>query len=255
MKDKIEDIDYRQVMEFSLDPLIIHSELRIIDVNQVAVEFFRGTKDDLIGASPLNIFQETSKASIEKRIHSAYMEPANIIEETIYRLDGTTVDVELYCHPVQIGDILAIQTYVKDITNRKKAEKKQTEIINQVNELSSTIVPLLNGIAVLPLVGSFDEDRARQLLENIPLKVQSNHIQYLIIDFSGIYTLDHIVTEHLFQIYSVLSLLGVRSIFTGLRPELALFALQIDTRLTSIPTKSSVKDALLSLGIQYNFDE
>jgi rsbT co-antagonist protein RsbR len=248
--EKIEDIDYRQIMDFSLDPLIIHSELRIIDINRVAEEFFRASKEDLIGASPLDIFQESSKASIEKRIHSAYMEPANVIEETIYRLDGTTVDVELYCHPVQIGDILAIQTYVKDITERKNAEKKQKEIINQVNELSATVVPLLNGIGVLPLVGSFDEERARQLLEDIPTKVQNKHIQYLIIDFSGIYTLDHIVTKHLFQIYRVLSLLGVHPIFTGIRPELAPIAAQIDTRLSSIPTKTTVKDALHSLGIQ-----
>ncbi|MBN8207538.1 PAS domain S-box protein [Bacillus sp. NTK071] len=249
MSEKVENIDYRQVMEYSLDPLIIHTELKIIDVNSVAVDFFRAPREELIGVSPLDIFQETSKSSIFDRIQSAYEKPAKVIEETIYRMDGKTVDVELYCHPVRLGDTLAIQTYVKDITERKLNEKKHLETINQVNELSSSIVPLLDGIAILPLIGSFDEDRARQLLENIPLKVKKQGVNHLIIDFSGIYTLDYIVTEYLFKIYSVLSLLGVQSIFTGLRPELALIALQIDTRLSSIPTKSKVKEALISLGI------
>lgn len=236
-------------MDFSLDPLIIHTNLRIIDINHAAETFFRGTKENIIGASPLDIFQETSKADIKKRIQSAYQQPAKVIEETIYRMDGTVVDVELYCHPVQIGDSKAIQTYVRDITDRKESEQKQKEITKLVNELSATVVPLLDGIAVLPLVGSFDEDRARQLFDDLPVKVQNQNVNCLIIDFSGVFTLDSIVTDYLFKIHEVLLLLGVRSIYSGIRPELVLTALQLEKKLTSIQTVSTVKEALYSLGI------
>ncbi|MEI4768058.1 PAS domain S-box protein [Psychrobacillus sp. FJAT-51614] len=249
MNEDITNIDYRQIMEFSLDPLIIHTNLQIIDVNHVAERFFRATKENIIGASPLDIFQETSKVAIEKRIQSAYQQPAKVIEETIFRMDGTLVEVELYCHPVQIGNTKAIQTYVKDITERKESEKKQKEILKEINDLSATLVPILKGIAVLPLIGSIDEDRARQLLENVPEKVKNQDVEYLIIDFSGIYTLDSIVAEYLFKITNVLSLLGVRSIITGLRPQLALAALQLDYKIESLSTMSTVKDALYSLGI------
>ncbi|MDF2066495.1 PAS domain S-box protein [Bacillus sp. Cr_A10] len=249
MNEEIAHIDYREIMEYSLDPLIIHTNLRIIDVNHMAEKFFGAPKENIIGASPLDIFQETSKVAIEKRILSAYQQPAKVIEETIFRMDGTTVDVELYCHPVQIGDTKAIQTYVKDITGRKESETKQKEIIKEINDLSATVVPILNGIAILPLVGSIDEDRAIQILENVPLKVKNQSIECLIIDFSGIYNLDSLVTDYLFKLNSVLSLLGVRSIITGLRPSLALAAIQLDYKIETIPTMSSVKDALVSLGI------
>ncbi|WP_308464587.1 PAS domain S-box protein [Fictibacillus barbaricus] len=249
----ISKIDYRQIMEFSLDPLIIHTDLKIIDINHAAEKFFRAKKESIIGASPLDIFQETAKIAIEKRIQSAYLQPAKVIEETIYRMDGTTVDVELYCHPVQIGDTTAIQTYVKDITDRKKTEKKQVEIIKQINELSATIVPLSNEIAVLPLVGAIDEDRARMLLEVLPNKVQQQNVKYLIIDFSSIYKIDHMVTDYLFKIHNIMSLLGVRSIITGIRPELALIAINIDNRLTSTSTMATVKDALYSLGMNFKY--
>lgn len=252
MNENISQIDYREIMEYSRDPLIIHTNLGIIDVNHVAEDFFRATKDKIIGASPLDIFQETSKAAIEKRIESAYLQPAKVIEETIYRMDGTTVEVELYCHPVQIGETKAIQTYVRDITIRKEAERKQHEIMKEINELSATLVPVLNGIAILPLMGSIDEDRAKQLLDQVPFKVQKQDINCLIIDFTGIYTLNSVVTDYLFRINSVLSLLGVRSIITGLRPELALTAIQLDDKLDSIPTMSTVKQALSSLGIKQN---
>ncbi|MEK1833330.1 hypothetical protein AAAC51_43740 [Priestia megaterium] len=57
-------------------------------------------------------------------------------------MDGTTVNVELYCHPLLLGDKKVIQTYVRDITVRKENEAKQKEILKQINELSATLVPL-----------------------------------------------------------------------------------------------------------------
>lgn len=252
MSINISTIDYRQVLDYTIEPIIIHTNLTILYINKAAEEFFKGAKEDIIGASPLDIFQETSKPSIEKRILSAYENPAKVIEETIYKMDGTTVDVELYCHPVKIEDKKAIQTYVRDITSRREAEKRQDEMTREVNELSSTLVPVLDGIAVLPLVGAIDEVRAKQLLDNVPARVRRQNIECLIIDFSGIYNLDTVVTDYLFKINSVMSVLGVRTIITGLRPELALIALQLDINWASTPTMASVKDALQSLGLNMN---
>lgn len=254
MSENISDIDYKQVIEYALEPLIIHSHLKIIYINRAAEKFFRSPKDKIIGASPLDIFKETSKTAINKRIQSAYEQPANVIEETIYRMDGTTVDVELYCHPVTMGKTKAIQTYVRDITERKVTEKKQKEMEKQINELSSTLVPLLDGIAVLPLPSSLDEEKAKQLLDRVPVKVKEQNVKCLIIDFSAIYNLDTMVTEYIFKINCVLSLLGVRSIVTGLRPELALVAIELGTNFNSTPTVSTVKAALHLIGVEYDGD-
>ncbi|MCM3790685.1 PAS domain S-box protein [Domibacillus indicus] len=252
MSENISDIDYKQVIEYALEPLIIHSQLKIIDMNRAAEIFFRASKKDIIGASPLDIFKDTSKSAIEKRIQSAYEQPAKVIEETIYRMDGTTVEVELYCHPVWMGETKAIQTYVRDITERKAAENEQKRMLEQVNELSSTLVPLLDGIAVLPLAGSIDEQRATQILESVPIKAQKQNIKFLIIDFSGLYNLDSVVTEYIFKMNQVLSMLGIRSLLTGIRPETAQMAVQIGTTFKSTPTVSTVKDALQLLGVVHN---
>jgi PAS domain S-box-containing protein len=252
MNIDISDINYKQVIEYALEPLIIHSQLKILYVNRAAEIFFRASKEEIIGASPLDIFKETSKSAIDKRIQSAYEQPANVIEETIFRTDGTAVEVELYCHPVMIGNTKAIQTYVRDITERKNNEKKQKEITKEINELSSTLVPLLDGIAVLPLLGSIDDERARHLLERVPVKVKEQKVNCLIIDFSGIYDIDAMVTEYIFKITSVLSLLGVQSIVTGLRPKLALTAIELDINFNSTPTVSTVKDALQLVGLEFN---
>ncbi|WP_311439533.1 PAS domain-containing protein [Mesobacillus foraminis] len=67
----------------------MHTDYKIIYINQAAEKFFRANKVEVIDASPLDIFKETSKDAIRKRIQSAYGRPADIIQETIYRMDGS----------------------------------------------------------------------------------------------------------------------------------------------------------------------
>ncbi|RKL66531.1 histidine kinase [Salipaludibacillus neizhouensis] len=249
MREDIEGINYKEVIEYALDPLIVHSQLKIIYINEAAENFFRAAKDEIIGASPLDIFKSTSKPAIIKRISGAYREPAELIEETIYRMDGTSVDVELYCHPIKIGETRAIQTYVKDITERKQHENVQYEMNIQINELASKIVPLLEGIAVLPLLGEINSDRAKILLELVPVNVQEQKVSCLIIDCSGIYKIDHLVIDFFSEINSVLKLLGVKCVLTGVRPQLALEAVTFGLNLKNLITFSDVKKALYFLGV------
>jgi len=252
MHESIADIDYREVIEYALEPLIVHSKLEIIYINGAAEKFFRASKEKVIGASPLDIFRDSSKKAIEERISGAYNRPAEVIEETIYRMDGTTVDVELYCHPVKIGDLKAIQTYVRDISKKRKLERDQSQMVKQINELASTVVPVFEGIAILPLLGSIDEGRARAILEVVPFNVQKHNIECLVIDFSGTQKLDAIVVDYLLKIAQVLKLLGVKPILAGLRPDLALGAIEIGINLDDLLTVSTVKDALHILGVTYN---
>ncbi|MFC2948089.1 PAS domain S-box protein [Virgibacillus sediminis] len=247
MSENISEIDYRQVAEYALEPLIIHSDLKIIYVNSAAETFFKASREEIVGASPLDIFKETSKSAIDKRIKSAYEQPAKVIEETIYRMDRTTVDVELYCHPVKIGDTKAIQTYVRDITEKKLAEKKQREITKEIHELSSTLVPLFDGIAILPLVGAINEERALHLLEKVPENVTNQNIDRIILDFSGTYSLDSMVLDYIFKIRSVLSVMGVDYVITGLRPELAMQAINLGIESKSILIALNVKEAIKKL--------
>ncbi|WP_421385294.1 PAS domain S-box protein [Bacillus salacetis] len=251
MSRSIEDIDYQEVIEYSLDPLIVHTQLKILYINEAAEKFFRASRDEVIGASPLDIFKESSKPAITKRISGAYNKPAEVIEETIYRMDGSTVEVELYCHPIKIGDTAAIQTYVKDITHRKQQERLQNEMITQINQLTAKVVPLLEGVAVLPLSGDIDSDRARQFVELVPINVQQQGVSSLIVDCSGVYKIDDLVIDSLLQLNNVLKLIGVNCILTGIRPRLAVDAVKLGIHFHNIKTFSNVKDALSDIGFHH----
>ncbi|MBY6036888.1 PAS domain S-box protein [Fictibacillus nanhaiensis] len=234
---------YRQIVEYSFETTIIHADHKVLYINQSGADFLRSNKESIIGANVLDIFLEDAKSSIEERIrlnieHNIIGE---LIELKVMRFDGTLVDVELYCHPVQFGQQKAVQSILRDITPRIEAEKKLKKLMNEV---STPIVPVSDGISVIPLVGSIDEDKAIQLLDFIPSKIQNENLNYLILDFSGTYNLDETVVDFLFKINSIMKLLGIRPILTGIRPELAYKAVEMGQDFSSIKTMKNVKEAL-----------
>lgn len=116
-----------------------------------------------------------------------------------------------------------------------------------MNEIATAIVPVSEGIAVLPLVGFIDEDRAIQLVELIPQKIQVFNLAHLIIDFSGVFNIDTTVIDLLYKINSILKLLGISPICTGIRPELALKAVETCKDITRLHTMTHVQQALSQL--------
>ncbi len=117
----------------------------------------------------------------------------------------------------------------------------------EINQLASPIVPIREGLAVLPLIGSVDTDRAEHLLNTVVPKITEQKIRSLIIDFSGIITIDTYVARHVFTIYDVLRLLGIEVIFTGIRPELATRIVSGGINFSSFNVYATVKQAIESI--------
>ncbi|MES5261701.1 STAS domain-containing protein [Priestia megaterium] len=126
--------------------------------------------------------------------------------------------------------------HVKD----EMVKKAQQEVL----KLSVPIVPIQDGIAVLPLIGSIDSERAEYILENVILKIIEMKVEYLIVDFSGILNIDAIAERYLFDIYSVLRLQGIEVVMTGIRPELAQTVVRNGIDFSSIKTYATVKQAI-----------
>ncbi|HEY9577768.1 MAG TPA: STAS domain-containing protein [Pseudobacillus sp.] len=114
----------------------------------------------------------------------------------------------------------------------------------EIMDLSAPVVPLRDGLAVLPLVGSIDEERAQYLAEKAIPKIAEMRLKCLIIDFSGIVQVDAMVEKHLFDVYHILGLLGVKAIATGIRPDLAQKLVSIGADLSSIETYATVRQAM-----------
>lgn len=123
---------------------------------------------------------------------------------------------------------------------QQKLKSARTEFL----ELSAPVVPVSDQIAILPLVGSIEIDRARYILEKTLLSANQLKIKVLIVDLSGVVRVDSMVAEQIIKIIQSLKLVGVRSVLTGIRPEIARTLTEIGVDLKDLEIGGSLKRVL-----------
>lgn len=137
---------------------------------------------------------------------------------------------------------LVMLRFVKELNHYTESRlHAQQELINQ---LSSPVIALDNNAALLPLVGEIDTNRSRFILEKTLLQCSSKGITVLFIDLSGVLTIDTMVAHQLFQLFDALDLIGVKTVLSGLRPEIAQTSVQLGLSFHKVKIVSTLAQAL-----------
>jgi diguanylate cyclase (GGDEF)-like protein/PAS domain S-box-containing protein len=121
---------FRLLIENAPDAIYVHADARFIYLNHAAVNLFGAeTADQLIGSSIMDRYQSDYRGMITKRLHDLYEERKKlpIVEQVYLRLDGSSVPVEAHAVPITYNDNNAALTFVRDIIDRKQAEKALRE--------------------------------------------------------------------------------------------------------------------------------
>ncbi|HEY0135004.1 MAG TPA: STAS domain-containing protein, partial [Nannocystis sp.] len=126
----------------------------------------------------------------------------------------------------------------RDITTTKQAEETLREQLGVITEqqtairsMSTPIIQVWDGILTLPLIGTFDTDRATEIMERLLSEVTRLRARHAILDLTGIETVDTTTAEQLYRIIRAVGLLGARAVLSGLNPAIAqtLTELGVDT--------------------------
>ncbi|MFG6494587.1 STAS domain-containing protein [Fictibacillus sp. UD] len=115
---------------------------------------------------------------------------------------------------------------------------------DMIYQLSSPVIPLSDFVGILPLVGEIDTHRAKWIMESTLQQCTDTNITQLFIDLSGVVIIDTMVANEIFQLVNTLKLIGVQSIISGIRPEVAQTSVQLGIDFSQIPTQSTLKQAL-----------
>lgn len=124
---------HRMLFDSATDAIFVLLDEKIVDCNPSALEMFGYGRSDLIGHRPSLLFPETQvdgQDSAEKA--SALMaaclegEPQSL-EWLHRRLDGTLLHTEVRLNSFNLEGVSYIQAIVRDVTERKEAEKELRE--------------------------------------------------------------------------------------------------------------------------------
>ncbi|TMU86944.1 STAS domain-containing protein [Bacillus sp. BHET2] len=128
-------------------------------------------------------------------------------------------------------------------------QKNQLALIHSaMDELSAPVVPINDKIAILPLIGDIDTHRASAVMETALKKSSELQLDYLFIDISGVAIMDTMVSHNIYQIVNALKMMGVKSVLTGIRPEVAHALGNLGITFEELKTSSSLKKALEDIG-------
>ncbi|WP_170145374.1 ATP-binding protein [Ammoniphilus oxalaticus] len=145
-----------------------------------------------------------------------------------------------------------INHYIASFTEyNKDVLRSHRELID---ELSVPVILLTPSLGVLPIVGTIDTYRAKQIQERVLAQIESLKISRMIVDLSGVAYMDTAVVSHLFQIIEGLALLGCEAVVTGIRSEIANTIIDLGVRLTDkIHIQGTLQQALDKFGLKVTY--
>ena len=100
---------------------------------------------------------------------------------------------------------IAVTVGVSFVEERERVIREQREAIR---ELSTPVLQVRDRLLILPIIGMLDSQRARQLTEQLLGAIQANRARVVVIDITGVATIDLGVANHLVQTVEARRLMG-----------------------------------------------
>ena len=248
---------WRALMELSPLPLSVHRAGILIWINDATVRLLAAASaDQLLGKNVMEFVHPDDRALLLARVQKSQSQDGSLppLEERYIRLDGKVIYVEVAARSVMFQGERATQIALVDVTARKQAEEArrlseaQARIIEAQVEalraLSTPLIPLDEGILVLPLVGRVTDDRAEQILEALAAGVVAQRASVAILDVTGVPEADASFAEALVRIAKSIRLLGAEVVITGMTPQIARVLVALGADLGRLTTCGTLRDGI-----------
>jgi rsbT co-antagonist protein RsbR len=136
---------------------------------------------------------------------------------------------------------IAVTVGVSFVAERERVIREQQEAIR---ELSTPVLQVRDRLLILPIIGGLDTQRARQLTEQLLGAIQTSRAKVVVIDITGVATIDEGVANHLVQTVEASRLMGASAIITGLSSKIAQTLVDLGVDLGMMKTVGDLQGGL-----------
>lgn len=126
----------------------------------------------------------------------------------------------------------------------RAALEARDQLSETVRQLASPVLPLSDGVLVVPLIGAIDSERAQLLTRELLGAVERHKASHVLIDVTGVPVVDTQVARVLLDAASAVRLLGGTTALVGLRPELAQTIVGLGVDLSAVATYADLQAGL-----------
>jgi rsbT co-antagonist protein RsbR len=133
---------------------------------------------------------------------------------------------------------LAIETYIHQREGTIRAQQEA------IRELSTPVLRVRDRLLIMPIIGVIDSYRANQLTQQLLRRIRTNRAKVVVMDITGVPTVDSAVANHLLQAVEASRLMGATVIVSGLSAEVAQTLVRLGVDLAKVRTVGDLQEAI-----------
>ncbi|MCD7036155.1 STAS domain-containing protein [Metabacillus sp. GX 13764] len=172
-----------------------------------------------------------------------------------YRVVKSQILGDKYCEFEYFPSEKSVQQNIHDLARSEESERirelenvvedRTRELNDLIKEISSPIIPVLEGIVVVPLVGRYDEERSEALVHKTLVNLPAYKANYLVLDLTGLNkNISENTVEFIDKLAAAASLIGTKTILVGISAEFALHISKSDFKLSSYNCFSTLQHGI-----------
>lgn len=265
----IKDLVLAHIDEFAssfFDYLASLDEGRVLLANRAVAERARQLKREHLAAMVQSDYGRTyvvqrlelallySKAGLDLRMFlAAFHHLLESIGRTVMKrfehapLDG--FESFLSFKKVAFFDISVVVDAI--VFERERVIRQQQD---SIRELSTPVLQIRERLLLLPIIGVIDTHRARLVTESLLRAIRANRAKVVVMDITGVATIDSKVANHMIQTVTAAKLMGATVIVTGLSADVAQSLVVLGVDLAKLNTvgdlQGGLEEAELLLGYE-----
>ncbi|MFV1837827.1 STAS domain-containing protein [Phaeobacter sp. Ax3a-5a] len=198
------------------------------ELRSVLVEVTQERSSRGVTPSDMASFVLALKAPIFYRLKDKLADfPSQLVEE-IWFISRVIDAFAVYCAEVFIAE-------------RDRIIEQQRD---QMQELSTPVVELWDKVLTLPLIGTMDSARAQEVMENLLETILRREAEVVIVDLTGVQTVDTQVAQHMLRMAAAVRLMGAQCIISGISPTIAQTMVQLGVDVGEVTTRSTIRNGL-----------
>jgi anti-anti-sigma regulatory factor len=153
--------------------------------------------------------------------------------------------------PDTLEALMSVANIIAQGIERRRAEEALAELLREreqaYEEVSTPVVPVLEGVLVVPLIGTLDTERTSRATRAVLAEVTRQGARVCILDITGARLVDSYAVANLTNLVQALKLVGAEACVTGVGAQVAQTLVGLGLDMRGLRTYRTLAQALAAL--------